>query len=153
MSRNQLQRRLLVRMYGERGFTIVETVVAITVIFGSLTALAYTATIGFRYVAIARERQGATGVSNQVIEGVRALAWERFTLGLRTSDVVAEAADPSGNIKLCAGVYYRTKTCSPTPAAKEKIVHTPNLPVQCASSTVPCPLVPNSGTVSGPNYP
>jgi type II secretory pathway pseudopilin PulG len=154
MMRRQRYRRYRARLHrDERGFTIVETVVAITVIFGSLTALAYTATIGFRYVAIARERQAATGVSNQVIEGVRALAWDRFTLGLRTADVVAEAADPAGNIKQCGGVYYRTKTCSPLPSAQQKIVHTPNLPVQCASSEVPCPLVPNSGTVSGPGYP
>jgi type II secretory pathway pseudopilin PulG len=154
MTRRQRYRRYRARLHrDERGFTIVETVVAITVIFGSLTALAYTATIGFRYVAIARERQAATGVSNQVIEGVRALAWDRFKLGLRTADVVAEAADPAGNIKQCGGVYYRTKTCSPLPNAQQRIIHTPNLPVQCASSAVPCPLVPNSGTVSGPGYP
>ncbi|MGH2528393.1 MAG: type IV pilus modification PilV family protein, partial [Actinomycetota bacterium] len=58
--------RVRVRAHSdERGFTLLETVIAVTVIFGSLLMLAYTATIGFTYASLARERQSATGLANQ----------------------------------------------------------------------------------------
>ena len=63
MTRHMLQRRLRAALDGERGFTILETVIAMTVVFASLTALAYTATVGFRYVAIGRDRIQATGAA------------------------------------------------------------------------------------------
>ena len=48
MTRAMLRRRLRALSHDERGFTILETVIAITVMFASLVALAYTATIGFK---------------------------------------------------------------------------------------------------------
>ncbi len=56
MTRAMLRRRLRALSHDERGFTILETVIAITVMFASLVALAYTATVGFRSIAYARER-------------------------------------------------------------------------------------------------
>ena len=106
MTRRMLTVRLRAHMRGERGFTIVETMVAITVIFGSLTALAYTATIGFRYIAFGRDRTQATGFANQIMEGIRALPYSSITKGLNTSEY---ASDP--NIVSCAGVY-RLMSCS-----------------------------------------
>src|SRR6266511_4399900 len=65
----------------EAGFTLVEVTVAITVIFASLVALAYTATIGFSYEDLARQKQTATGIANQMMEQVRGLAWDKITTG------------------------------------------------------------------------
>lgn len=114
MTRRMLTNRLRARLQGERGFTIVETVVAITVIFGSLTALAYTATIGFRYIAFGRDRMQATGFANEVMEGVRALPYSAITKGLDT----AEYSDP--NIEDCGGGEYRLFGC--TVGVNEKLV-------------------------------
>ncbi len=114
----------------ERGVTLLETIIAVTVVFGSLLMLAYTATIGFTYTALARERQSATGLANQIMEQVRGLATDRFVDGLSSSDL---SGDP--NIVLC-GSEYRFKTCT-----GDLIVHTPGLP-----TTIP--LVPHRGTVS-----
>lgn len=85
--------------------------VAITVIFGSLTALAYTATIGFRYIAFGRDRIQATGYANEVMEGIRALPYSAITKGLDTAEY---STDP--NIELC-GADYRLFDC-----AGEKLV-------------------------------
>ena len=52
----------------ERGFSLIETVIAITVIFGSLITLAMSASTGFRYVGIGREQQAANQVANQLME-------------------------------------------------------------------------------------
>jgi hypothetical protein len=114
----------------ERGVTLLETIIAVTVVFGSLLMLAYTATIGFTYTGLARDRQSATGVANQIMEQVRGLATDRFVKGLSSSDL---SGDP--NIVLC-GSDYHFKTC-----AGPLIVHTPGL-------TTSVPLVPHRGTVS-----
>jgi hypothetical protein len=114
----------------ERGVTLLETIIAVTVVFGSLLMLAYTATIGFTYTGLARDRQSATGVANQIMEQVRGLATDRFVKGLSSSDL---AGDP--NIVPCGTDLWGFKTCS------DLIVHTPGL-------TPSVPLVPHRGTVS-----
>src|SRR5215210_1465767 len=96
---------------GERGFTLIESVIAITIIFGSLTALAFTATNGFRYVAFARERQAANGIANQVMEEIRGLTYSKIQQGLSST---VKGTDPN-LVTACpaddAGVY-RFLTCS-----------------------------------------
>ena len=59
-----------------------ETMIAMVVIFGSLTALAYTATVGFRYISYGRDRQQATGFANQIMEEIRGQAYSVITRGL-----------------------------------------------------------------------
>jgi type II secretory pathway pseudopilin PulG len=140
MSRRILIRRARARLNGERGFTIVETMVAMVVIFGSLTALMYTATSGFRYIALARERQAATGAATRLMEQLRALSVDTITDGMKTADI----ATGDSRIKTpadCGDGAYHFLTC-----AGEKLVHEADPP------TVE-PLVPHTGTLSAPEYP
>jgi type II secretory pathway pseudopilin PulG len=115
MTRATLRRRLRALSHDERGFTILETVIAITVMFASLVALAYTATIGFKSIAYARERVTFNGVADQIMEEIRGQAYSKIQSGLLTSDLTG---DP--NIINCGGtpVVYRFESC----ATGEKIV-------------------------------
>ena len=74
----------------ERGFTILETVIAITVIFASMVALAYTATIGFRSIAYARERVTFDGVADPIMEEIRGQAYSKIQTGLLTTDLTGD---------------------------------------------------------------
>jgi len=130
--------RIRARLHGdERGFSLLETVIAITVIFGSLTALAYSATAGFGYQGLSRERQAATGIADKLMEEVRGLAYAKIQAGLAASEL---ATDPDV-VKNCPGdpvspTTYRVGSC-----AGERIVANgqPNTP----------PLVPHRGSISG----
>jgi type II secretory pathway pseudopilin PulG len=124
----------------ERGFSLLETVIAITVIFGSLITLALSASTGFRYVGIGREQQAANQVANQLMEQTRGLAFSKIQRGMQASElstdpnlVTACASDPTGT--------YRLLDCT-----GEKVVST-NL--NCPTATTDCsvPIVPSSGTV------
>lgn len=122
--------------HDERGFTVLETMIAITVIFGALLAFAYTATIGFRYQGFARERQAATGIATRIMEEVRGLAYEKVRQGLETDDLATDPSAVTGCTGDPAGTY-RFESC-----AGEKIVHTDLEPDQTV-----VPLMPNSGTL------
>ena len=140
MTRRTLTRRLRSRLQGERGFTIVETMVAITVIFGSLTAMAYTATIGFRYIAFGRNRIQATGYANEVMEGVRALPYSAITKGLSAAEY---STDP--NIVYCSGEgVYRLFGC--TIGVNEKLVGQ-----SFSGGYTQDWLVPHTGTITTDN--
>lgn len=109
MTRAILRRRLRALSHDERGFTILETVIAITVMFASLVALAYTATIGFKSIAYSRERVTFDGVADRIMEEIRGQAYTRIQTGLLTSDLTG---DP--NIINCGGtpIVYRFESCS-----------------------------------------
>jgi prepilin-type N-terminal cleavage/methylation domain-containing protein len=137
MLRASLNARLRARLdTDERGFTLIETMIAITIIFGSLTALAFTATNGFRYVALARERQSATGLATRVMEEARALDTASLAKGMRDSDLTAPdpniikigCGDPAGT--------YHFLSC-----AGDKIVHS-------SYATSVTPLAPYTGSVA-----
>jgi type II secretory pathway pseudopilin PulG len=106
MSSRQFIRRIRARIDGERGFTILETVIAIMVVFASLTALAYTASIGFRYVGYGRDRIQATGVANRVMEDIRGLAYTKITSGISSTELTSDS-----RIKKCSGIY-RFESCT-----------------------------------------
>jgi Tfp pilus assembly protein PilV len=55
-----------------------ETVVAVIIVFAGLLALMSTATVGLVEAALARQRQTATAIGNQVLEQIRALPYERL---------------------------------------------------------------------------
>jgi type II secretory pathway pseudopilin PulG len=138
MTRRQMHRRLRARLRDdERGFTLLETIIAVTVIFGSILTLAYASLASFRYQGIARQRQTANGVAAQVMEQVRGLAYDTVTAGLLETDLTG---DP--NIVSCSGVY-RFLSCSAgsDTGSGEAIVSSPGL-------TTTTPLVPHRSTSS-----
>jgi Tfp pilus assembly protein PilV len=106
MSRRHLTRRIRARLDGERGFTILETVIALMVVFASLTALAYTASIGFRYSGYGRDRIQASGIANRIMEDIRGLAYTKITSGLPSTELSSDS-----RIVSCAGTY-RFESCS-----------------------------------------
>jgi type II secretory pathway pseudopilin PulG len=132
MGRRQLIRRVRARLRGERGFTILETVIAMTVVFASLTALAYTATIGFRYAGYGRDRIQATGIANRVMEDIRGLAYTKITGGIPSSELTTDS-----RIVNCAGVF-RFQSCS----GEELVSSTFDASYEAAW------LVPHTGTMT-----
>ena len=106
MTRRHLIRRTRARLEGERGFTILETVIALMVVFASLTALAYTASIGFRYSGYGRDRIQASGLANRIMEDIRGLAYTKITNGIPTSELAADS-----RVVNCSGTY-RFQSCA-----------------------------------------
>jgi type II secretory pathway pseudopilin PulG len=146
------KRGLFVRIHArlhddERGFSLLETVIAITIIFGSLITLAMSASTGFRYVAIGREEQAANQIANQLMEQVRGLAFTKISQGLQTSDL---SSDPN-LVTTCTGDptgTYRYGSCS-----GDKVVST-NFDCPTLASDCSTPLVPNNGTIgASDDYP
>jgi type II secretory pathway pseudopilin PulG len=109
-----LRRRLQALTQDERGFTIIETVIAITLIFASLTALAFVAINGFRFIALSRTRIKATGIANEIMEGVRAIPYQKVTKGISASEI---SSDPDPRILNCGTEYY-LDDCPPTGAER-----------------------------------
>lgn len=101
-----LARRLRARLRGERGFTIVETTVALVIVFGVLVAFASTVTSGFRYIGYSRNRIQATSYANRVLEDVSALPYASIKSGLSSTDT---GGDP--RIVSCASVL-RFESCA-----------------------------------------
>jgi type II secretory pathway pseudopilin PulG len=146
------KRSLFVRIHArlhddERGFSLLETVMAITVIFGSLITLAMSASTGFRYVGIGREQQAANQIANQMMEQARGLAFSKVQRGMQSSGL---STDPN-LVTSCAGDAagtYRLYSCA------GDLVVTTNL--NCPTATTDCatPLVPSSGTIgASDDYP
>ena len=100
---NAFLRRLRSRLRGEAGFTLIELMVAVSIMLVALLALAYTATIGFSDIALARQRQGASGLANQTMEQIRALPFDVLKKGLSNADLTG-GGDP--NITGGCGATY-----------------------------------------------
>src|SRR6187397_3068931 len=95
----------------ERGFSLVETVIAITIIFGSLITLAMSASTGFRYVGVGREEQAANQIANQLMEQTRGLAFSKIQRGMQSTGL---STDPN-LVTGCAGDTtgtYRLRACT-----------------------------------------
>jgi Tfp pilus assembly protein PilV len=133
MSRRNLIRRIRARLHGERGFTILETVIALMVVFASLTALAFTASNGFRYIGYGRDRIQATGIANRVMEDIRGLAYTKITGGIPTSELTSDSriVDCSGEYRFqsCAGEEIVSSTFDATYEAAWLVPHTDSMSV------------------------
>ncbi len=138
MNRSTSFRRVRARLRDERGFSLLETVIAVTVIFGSLLALAYTASVGFGYQGLSRQRQAANGIANEVMEQIRGLAYEHIEAGLSSTDLTGDA-----NIVTCGGVNrFISCTADPdVPGSGEMIVSSPGL-------STAAPLVPHRSSTA-----
>lgn len=123
--------KLRLRLRSEGGFTLIELMVALGVILVALLAMAYTATIGFSDIALARQRQSANGLANQTVEQVRALPFDTLKAGLANNDV---GADPNITLNTC-GVPPPNVSCF----GGERIPTGNNPPVE--------PLVPHQRAV------
>jgi type II secretory pathway pseudopilin PulG len=128
------------RLHDEGGFSLLETVIAIGIIFGSLLTLALSTTTGLKYFGVGRERQAANQIANQLMEQTRGLAYHKITRGMQTSSL---STDPN-LVTSCAGDAvgtYRYLSC-----AGDKILSTtlncPTVATDCAT-----PIVPNHGTI------
>ncbi|MCA1727147.1 MAG: type II secretion system GspH family protein [Actinobacteria bacterium] len=133
----RLGSRLRSRVRSESGFTLIEMLVAQGVILSSLVTLAFTASIGFSDIALARQRDGANGLANRVMEQVRALPFDTLKRGLANSDLpggdtnVVTSGCPNG-----APYCYRATSAG----TLEEIPHGVNAPVE--------PLVPHRATAT-----
>jgi prepilin-type N-terminal cleavage/methylation domain-containing protein len=116
------------RLGSEGGFTLIEVMAASGILLIALMALAYTATVGFSDVALARQRQGANSLANQTMEQVRALPFDTVRRGLANNDLNGDS-----NITQCG-----------SPAVPcyggERLVLADNPPV--------VPLVPHRRTIT-----
>lgn len=131
------------RLHAEHGFSLLETVIAITVIFASLVALSYTATAGFGYESLARQRQTATAFANGTMEQARGLAYAKVQAGMLTSDLAGDPNIVTGCAGDPAGTYrFLSCTVGDVPGSGEKIVHS------SAAANPTAPLVPHTSTVT-----
>jgi type II secretory pathway pseudopilin PulG len=79
------------RGHGEAGFTILESAIAMSVIFGVLLGLLATLTTGVRGVVAGRQRTGATAMANQVLEQAKAQTYEQVGHWLADTTLAADA--------------------------------------------------------------
>jgi len=99
--RNRLWSRLLHgprSLRREDGFTLVELMVATGVVLTAVVLLGGVLTTGIRATGISRERQSATGLANQTMEQVRALAYDTMTRGLDTTDLANTVGSSDTNV-------------------------------------------------------
>ena len=122
------------------GFSLMETIVALGVLFIALLALARTAAVGFTDIALSRQRTQANQIANKVLEQVRGLSYERVTDGLKTSDLTGDS-----NVVSCPDSFQYFMTCPQSDPAAEKIVHNDD-------PGDDLPLVPHRRTFGSPDY-
>src|SRR6266540_97294 len=78
------------RLAADEGFTMIELIIAVGIILTAVLAMAYTATIGFSDIALARQRDGANGLANQTMEQIRGLSFETIRRGLASADLAGD---------------------------------------------------------------
>ena len=134
----------------QEGISLIELMVALTILFIALLALARTATVAFTDVAVARQRQTGAQLANRLLEEVRGLPYDTVLNGLDDSDL---SGDPA-NIVNCGGTDWYYLACPAEDPDAEEIVHTPGLVNDLADPDQwIVPLVPHQGEVGPPEFP
>jgi hypothetical protein len=123
------------RLRSEEGFSITEATAAMGVILVGFMAMAYTSTIGFKYIGLARQRQSATGLANQVMEQIRALPFDTLKRGLGNTDLQT-TTDPNITPHGNATTYTYTGTNERIPHGNNPTV-TPLVPHQRTTTVGP----------------
>lgn len=85
-------RRSGLPLHSDEGFTIVELMVATGVIFAALTMITTVITSGVVQTGVARQRQSADGLANQVLEQLRSLPFKSIQAGLKSTDTSGDAS-------------------------------------------------------------
>lgn len=126
----------------ENGFTLVEVVIAITIIGGAMLTILAATTSGFAFQDAARQRQTATALANQVLEQMRALPYADLQLG------ISNAAVP--HAVSCRKNVARLYSCAPDATFKGS--GEPILVNVAGAAAVP--LSPNTATltINGVSY-
>lgn len=109
----------------EGGFTLIELMVALFILFIVMTSVGYTATIGFKYAAVARQRETAGGYAMKYYQESRALAFNTIKKGL------SPALDPTYSTD--TKIITDSATCAST-GANAPCVKVPGV-TTCGSAT------------------
>lgn len=125
----------------EDGFTLVEVVVAVTIIGGAMLTILAATTSGFAFQDMARQRQTATALANEVLEQMRALPYSEVSLGVKSASVPHAVA--------CRRNISRLYSCAPNADFKGS-----SEPILVNASAAAAPLNPNtaSPTINGIPY-
>ena len=149
---------------GGAGFTVVEVIVAIGIIGAAMLTVLMAASSGVVFQGMARQRQTATGVANQVMEQLRGLPLADLQVGISDTNGALKN-DP--NVKLCRGQgggkkgatsAYRLFSCTSTSdvGSAESLVYYDCSKLK-AGETCPTANAPlgsgNSGTVTADGIP
>src|SRR5205807_361579 len=75
------------RTRDDRGFTLIEVMVALGLVFAALVTLAAVVTRSMTYVGFARQRDTANSLADQTMEQLRALPFVTVQAGLDNTDL------------------------------------------------------------------
>jgi type II secretory pathway pseudopilin PulG len=144
-----MHRHSLVRLArDEDGFTLIETMIALGVILAAVVSLAYTAAVGFRDVAFARQRQYATALANQAMEQIRSMPFDTLKAGMQNSDLTGDT-----NITFNGSDYvFRNEPIlrAATPPSNEPI--RPKHIQTCGQAGTVCPTNPTTAVFKVSTY-
>lgn len=88
------------RVWGSQdGFTLLELTVAVLILVGLLTALLPLHVSAMSTIALAKQRQQASQLANEVQEQLRALPYDVVVAGLNTADLAGDPNIVSGRFK------------------------------------------------------
>lgn len=122
----------------DAGFTLIEVVIAITIIGAAMLTILAASTSGFAYQDMARQRQTAVGIGNRVIEELRARPFADLRAGIAPID----SSNPPPHAKKCRKIW-KLVDCSPVvgfAGAGESLLH--------VGASTARPLNPNSETIT-----
>jgi type II secretory pathway pseudopilin PulG len=122
---------------GEGGFTVIEMMVALMVLFIGISAAAFGITEGFRSIAVQRQQQAAMGYASKYLHEAEALPFNTLIAGLNPASDSTYATD--SNI-LSSGCTGTTAPCIKIPGTSTY----EHLQTGTNTSTGAPPLVPHT---------